>query len=67
MAALWLCSYPHEAFTSDGTGAGFSGTVKSSTATSIVVPEAASAGYIGGALAVLAGQGQGQLCTARHA
>ena len=54
-------SYPHEAFTSDGTGGAYAGKVNGSTLTSIDVPGKASASWVGGALAVVAGPGQGQL------
>jgi hypothetical protein len=54
-------SYPHEAFTSDGTGGAYAGKVISSTSTSIDVPGNASSSWVGAALAVVAGQGQGQL------
>jgi len=54
-------SFPHEAFSSDGTGGAFAGLIHSATAGSIEVPGAANGGYVGGAVAILNGRGRGQV------
>ena len=53
-------SYPHEAFTSDGTGGAYAGKITSATATDVTVPATANAAYVGAVLAVIHGAGQGQ-------
>lgn len=53
-------SFPHEAFTSDGTGGAYAGLLTGADANSVTVRDHANAGYIGGAVAILNGKGQGQ-------
>ena len=53
-------SFPHEAFSSDGTGGAYAGSVASADANSVTVHGHANAGYVGGAIAILNGKGQGQ-------
>ena len=54
-------SFPHEAFSSDGTGGAYAGLIHSADAHSVSVPGLANAGYVGGAVAILNGKGRGQV------
>eukprot|EP00040_Diaphanoeca_grandis_P027345 m.155549 g.155549 ORF g.155549 m.155549 type:complete len:802 (-) comp30939_c1_seq10:63-2468(-) len=53
-------SYPHEAFTSDGNGGDYAGSITSATHNSVTVPKKVDSHYIGAVLAVLSGTGEGQ-------
>jgi hypothetical protein len=53
-------SFPHEAFSSDGTGGAYAGLLAAADAESVTVNGQANAGYVGGAVAILNGKGQGQ-------
>jgi hypothetical protein len=48
-------SYPHEVFTSDGSGGGYAGPISSATDQSVTIPKHADPGYVAGAIAVLSG------------
>ena len=54
-------SYPHEVFTSDGTGGAFAGPIVSSSGTSVDIGKKADASWVAGAMAVLSGPGAGQV------
>ena len=53
-------SFPHEGFSSDGTGGAYAGLVTAADAGSVSVPGNANAGYVDGAVAILMGKGRGQ-------
>ena len=53
-------SFPHEAFSSDGTGGAYHGLLAAADGQSVSVPGDADAGYVGGAVAILMGKGRGQ-------
>lgn len=54
-------SFPHEAFSSDGTGGAYAGYLVSASNTSVTVKAPVNSGYFGGAIAVLMGKGRGQV------
>ena len=57
-------SYPHEVFTSDGTGGAYAGLLAStvpSGSTRVTIPKKADPSWVGAAVAVLHGPGAGQV------
>jgi hypothetical protein len=54
-------SYPHEAFTSDGSGGAYAGAVRASNGLDVLIGAPASSGWVGAAMAVLDGAGAGQV------
>ena len=53
-------SFPHEAFSSDGTGGAYAGLLASADTESVTVHGHANGGYVGAAVAILNGKGAGQ-------